>query len=49
MANLEIVKSNVENFIMPFQISHGLCDDLVNYYKDAKYNKIDPDSKILTG
>ena len=41
MANLEIVKSNVENFIMPFQISHGLCDDLVNYYKDAKYNKID--------
>ena len=41
MADLEIVKNNVETFIMPFQVSHTLCDELINHYKNTKYNKID--------
>ena len=41
MADLEIVKNNVETFMMRFQVSHTLCDELINYYKNTKYNKID--------
>ena len=35
MADLEIVKNNVENFIMPFQISTDICDELIKYFKNT--------------
>ena len=41
MVNLEIVKKNIESFIMPFQIPTDICDELINYFKTTKYNKID--------
>ena len=41
MVNIEIVKKNIESFIMPFQIPTDICDELINYFKTTKYNKID--------